>query len=159
ELNEHLKLLYARAAELFDKKTAQRVRHDSPETIYAELMQRTKESDPRLVFTFPVELPANTSSEEVEQWLAASGFTKVQAEREVASPTGPRKLLDVVADRFRIQGIEKVRAIEAIEMALKRGSGRVNIYVLGDGQSGRSIPQAERAEAGGDASLPEMWRY
>src|SRR6185369_16466775 len=114
ELNEHLKLLYARAAELFDKKTAQRVRHDSPETIYAELMQRTKESDPRLVFTFPVELPANTSSEEVEQWLAASGFTKVQAEREVASPTGPRKLLDVVADRFRIGTTEKARAIEAI---------------------------------------------
>ncbi|MBT9525865.1 MAG: excinuclease ABC subunit A, partial [Rhizobacter sp.] len=130
ELNDHLKLLYARASELFDKKTAQLVRHDSPETIYAELMARTKESDPRLVFTFPVELPANTSSEEVEQWLAASGFTKVQAEREVASPTGPRKLLDVVADRFRIQGIEKVRAIEAIETALKRGSGRVNIYVL-----------------------------
>lgn len=141
ELNDHLKLLYARAAELFDKKTAQHVRHDSPETIYAELMQRSKESDPRLVFTFPVELPANTSSEEVEQWLAASGFTKVQAEREVASPTGPRKLLDVVADRFRIQGIEKVRAVEAIETALKRGSGRVNIYVL-----------SESAE-------PVLWRY
>jgi excinuclease ABC subunit A len=130
ELNDHLKLLYARASELFDKKTAQRVRHDSPETIYAELMSRTAESDPRLVVTFPVELPANTSSEEVEQWLAASGFTKVQAEREVASPTGPRKLLDVVADRFRIQGTEKVRAVEAIETALKRGSGRVNVYVL-----------------------------
>ena len=67
---------------------------------------------------------------EVEQWLAASGFTRVQAEREVASPTGPRKLLDVVADRFRLQGTEKVRAVEAIEMALKRGSGRVNVYAL-----------------------------
>ncbi len=130
ELNDHLKLLYARAAELFDKQTAQRVRHDSPETIYAELMARTQAGDPRLVVTFPVELPANTSAEDVEQWLAASGFTRVQAEREVASPTGPRKLLDVVADRFRLQGTEKVRVIEAIETALKRGSGRVNVYVL-----------------------------
>ena len=101
ELNDHLKLLYARGAELFDKQTAQRVRHDSPETIYAELMERTRDGDPRLVFTFPVELPVSTSAEEVEQWLSASGFTRVQAEREVASPTGPRKLLDVVADRFR----------------------------------------------------------
>ncbi|TMH34436.1 MAG: excinuclease ABC subunit A [Betaproteobacteria bacterium] len=130
ELNDHLKLLYARAAELFDKQTAQRVRHDSPETIYAELMARTRDSDPRLVVTFPVELPASVTADEVEQWLAASGFTKVQAEREVASPTGPRKVLDVVADRFRIQGTEKVRAVEAIEVALKRGSGRVNVYVL-----------------------------
>ncbi|HNW63654.1 MAG TPA: excinuclease ABC subunit A, partial [Piscinibacter sp.] len=132
ELNDHLKLLFARAAELFDKQTAQRVRHDSPETIYAELMARTKEADPRLVVTFPVELPAGTSEADIEQWLAASGFTRVQAQREVASPTGPRTLLDVVADRFRLQGTEKVRAVEAIEMALKRGSGRVNVYALKD---------------------------
>ena len=132
ELNDHLKLLFARAAELFDRQTAQRVRHDSPETIYAELMARTKAADPRLVVTFPVELPAGTSDADIEQWLAASGFTRVQARREVASPTGPRTLLDVVADRFRLQGAEKVRAVEAIEMALKRGGGRVNVYALKD---------------------------
>ena len=47
----------------------------------------------------------------------------MQAEREVATPTGPRKVLDVVADRFRLHGTEKARAIEAIEVALKRGAG------------------------------------
>ncbi|MET0384124.1 MAG: ATP-binding cassette domain-containing protein, partial [Burkholderiaceae bacterium] len=60
ELNDHLKLLFARATELFDSKTAQRVRHDTPETIYAQLMDRTRQGDPRLVVTFPVELPAST---------------------------------------------------------------------------------------------------
>jgi excinuclease ABC subunit A len=133
ELNDHLKLLFARAAQLFDRKTALQVRHDSPETIYEQLMARTRDGDPRLVVTFPVELPAGTTAEEVEQWLAASGFTRVQAEREVAAPTGPRKVLDVVADRFRIQGVEKARAIEAIEVALKRGSGRLAVYVGDDG--------------------------
>jgi excinuclease ABC subunit A len=132
ELNDHLKLLFARAAELFDKQTAERVRHDSPETIYAELWRRAAapigEEEPRLVVTFPVELPAATTAEEIEQWLSASGYTRVHAEREATSPTGPRKLLDVVADRFRIGTTEKVRAIEAIETALKRGSGRVNVY-------------------------------
>ncbi|MCE3270533.1 MAG: uvrA2 [Ramlibacter sp.] len=129
ELNDHLKLLYARAAQLFDRQTALPVRHDSPETIYEQLMERTRDGDPRLVVTFPVELPGGTTAEEIEQWLAASGFTRVQAEREVATPTGPRKVLDVVADRFRIQGVEKVRAIEAVEVALKRGSGRLSVYV------------------------------
>ncbi|MDQ2733711.1 MAG: excinuclease ABC subunit UvrA [Pseudomonadota bacterium] len=143
ELNDHLKLLFARAASLFDKQTAQRVRHDSPETIYTELLARAQAAqaiavagasapaqaeEPRLVLTFPVELPAATTADEIEQWLSASGFTRVHAEREVASATGPRKLLDVVADRFRIGTTEKVRAIEAIETALKRGSGRVNVY-------------------------------
>ncbi len=156
ELNDHLKLLFARAADLFDRQTAQRVRHDSPETIYAELMERTRgagaeteadrpppagaaTADPRLVVTFPVELPGDASAADVEQWLAASGFTRVQAQREVASPTGPRKVLDVVADRFRIQATEKVRAIEAIETALKRGSGRVNVYVLPADEGGEAL--------------------
>jgi excinuclease ABC subunit A len=143
ELNDHLKLLFARAGQLFDRQTAQAVRHDSPETIYAELMGRTRESDPRLVLTFPVELPASTSAEELAQWLAASGFTRVQAEREVATPTGPRKVLDVVADRFRIQGVEKARAIEAIEVGLKRGAGRLSVYVL---------PQEEGGE-------PALWKF
>jgi len=133
ELNDHLKLLFARLGQLFDKDTAQSVRHDTPETIYAELAERAAQAqDPRLYLTFPVELPANTSAEQVEQWLSASGFTKVQAEREVATPTGPRKVLDVVADRFRLSNAEKARVVEAIEVALKRGSGRLNVYVEGD---------------------------
>jgi excinuclease ABC subunit A len=130
ELNDHLKLLFARAGQLFDRQTALPVKHDTPETIYAELHRRTAKEDPRLVVTFPVELPANTSAAEVEQWLSASGFTRVQAEREVATPTGPRKVLDVVADRFRLQGTEKARVVEAIEVALKRGSGRITVYRL-----------------------------
>ncbi|MBV7431570.1 MULTISPECIES: excinuclease ABC subunit UvrA [unclassified Acidovorax] len=142
ELNDHLKLLFARAGQLFDKQTAQPVRHDSPETIYAELQRRGAEAgDPRIVLTFPVELPGGTSAEQVEQWLSASGFTKVQAEREVATPTGPRKVLDVVADRFRLGHAEKARVVEAIEVALKRGTGRLNVY--------RLVDEGE----------PELWRF
>jgi excinuclease ABC subunit A len=62
ELNDHLKLLYARAAELVDRQTGKRVRHDTAQTIHAELKERTANEDPRLVITFPVELPANTSA-------------------------------------------------------------------------------------------------
>jgi excinuclease ABC subunit A len=145
ELNDHLKLLYARSAQLFDRQTAQAVRHDTPESIYAELMVRTQGGDQRLVMTFPVELPGNTSEEQLEQWLSASGFTRVHAQREVATPVGPVKLLDVVADRFRIQAIEKARAVEAIETALKRG-GKLNVYVV-------------RPDEGTSAQVEEMWRF
>ena len=51
ELNDHLKLLFARATQLFDRKKALPVRHDSPESIYAQLIERTRQSDPRLVVT------------------------------------------------------------------------------------------------------------
>ena len=163
ELNDHLKLLFSRAGSLFDRQTAMPVQHDTPETIYAELCRRAVQANnPRLVLTFPVELPADTSAEELTQWLSASGFTRVHAERtgtrerlsseatqaksnKAAAKTsgkaaaasaareaanGAVKFLDVVADRFRIDGVEKARALEAIETALKRGSGRLNVYVL-----------------------------
>ncbi|MBP6902335.1 MAG: excinuclease ABC subunit UvrA [Burkholderiaceae bacterium] len=140
ELNDHLKLLFARAAELYDRQTAQRVRHDTPETIYADLQQRAAAAgDPRLVFTFPVELPADTSDAQQEQWLAAAGFTRVQGQRI----EGSRKILDVVADRLRLAGAEKVRVMEAIELALKRGSGRLSVHVL----------------AAEEGAAPALWRY
>ena len=150
ELNDHLKLLFARAAQLFDRQTAQPVRHDTVETILEALDERSRAAgNPRLVVTFPVELPADVSGEEVQQWLSASGYTRVQGEREVATPAGPRKLLDVVADRFRFQGTERARAAEAVEVALKRGGGRVNVFVLPAAGEGEGAPVAE----------PVLWRF
>ena len=167
ELNDHLKLLFSRAGRLFDKDTALPVQHDTPETIYSTLLQRaTAARNPRLVLTFPVELPGNATPEEVTQWLSASGFTRVQAEREEvrapsaagpsqgakapkggsavreATSVGSVKILDVVADRFRIDGVEKARVLEAIETGLKRGSGRLNVYVSQDADA-----------------APEIWRF
>ncbi|MGB3069543.1 MAG: excinuclease ABC subunit UvrA [Ottowia sp.] len=172
ELNDHLKLLIARAGQLFDSQTAQAVRHDTPETIAAALAERAAElGDPRLVLTFPVELPGSTTAEEVAQWLSVSGFTKVQAEREVAAPGGgTNKVLDVVADRFRMGNAEKVRVIEAIEVALHRSSGRLNVYALreegarpaaGPSQGG-SAPSggSEPHEVGSVGALqPDLWRF
>ncbi|MFN4004264.1 MAG: excinuclease ABC subunit UvrA [Hylemonella sp.] len=154
ELNDHLKLLFARAARLYDRQTALPVRHDTSDSIYAELQARVQAAteaadtdvpnEPRLVLTFPVELPAGTTAEEVTQWLSASGYTRVQAEREVATPAGPRKVLDVVADRLRFSHAERARVVEAIEVALRRGGGRLNVYVLPDG---------------GSPSEPAVWRF
>ncbi|MDR2153888.1 MAG: excinuclease ABC subunit A, partial [Burkholderiaceae bacterium] len=165
ELNDHLKLLFARAGQLFDRQTALPVRHDSPDSIYAELRARGKSSgDPRLALTFPVELPANASAEEVTQWLSASGFTRVQAERE----EGGKKVLDVVADRFRVGGAERARVIEAIEVALKRGGGRLTVYVLADEgerpaagplQGGSAPSGGSEPREAGSVGVPLFWRF
>jgi excinuclease ABC subunit A len=131
ELNDHLKLLFGRAASLFDRETALPVRHDTVDTIHADLAERARAAgDPRVALTFPVELPAKTTAEEVAQWLSSSGFTRVRGERTVKDENGERKVLDVVADRFRVVGAEKVRVVEAIELALKRGQGRLNVDLL-----------------------------
>ncbi len=170
ELNDHLKLLFARAGQLFDRVTAQAVRHDTPETIFAQLCELAASGDPRLVVTFPVELPLDTTPDEITQWLSVSGYTRVQAQREelAAVPVGDylaakrkaaakkttskpaadisapvrRKVLDVVADRFRLGNTERVRVLEAIEVALKRGSGRISVYALAE-----------------DGAEPRIWKF
>ncbi len=155
EINDHLKLLFARLANLYDSQTALPVQHDTAETIYAQLLARTGDADTRLVLTFPVELPSHTSAQEVEQWLSASGFTRVQAEREVATPAGPRKVLDVVADRFKLRSAEKVRVMEAIEAALKRGSGRLMVYAT---TAAPALAQGADDEPAA-AETTEIWKF
>ena len=156
ELNDHIKLLFARAGQLFDAQTALPVRHDTPDSIYDELLRRTGNlpqaasgaapggseagaaasvgglDDPRIVITFAVALPANATEDEVRQWLSASGFTRVQAERM----EGGQKLLEVVADRVRMSSAERARVVEAIEVALKRGGGQMAVYALPDESAG-----------------------
>ncbi|MBP9737965.1 MAG: excinuclease ABC subunit UvrA, partial [Rhodoferax sp.] len=179
ELNDHLKLFFARTGQLFDRLSARPVRHDTPESIYTELVRRLEGTDARVSITFPVELPVTATPEEVAQWLSVSGFTKVQAQRHVvvnpgtepnaSAPTGKagvsktsavqprqRKLLDVVADRFRLAGTERARVLEAIEVALKHGSGQINVYVsnMPPAHTGKEVNAIKV-----DEGTSEIWRF
>lgn len=168
ELNDHLKLLFARTGQLFDQVDAQPVSHDTPQSVFDTLNARfgtgEGQTDPRLIVTFAVELPADTSEEQMQQWLSASGFTKVQAERMVEVAAAPatgktkttakskaaaptqRKVLDVVADRFRLSRAEPARVVEALEVAFKRGNGRLAIYVLPEGAADDSASEQATPE-------------
>ena len=54
ELNDHLKLLYARAGQLHCRGCGGPVRRDTPDSIYDTLVQRAQAAgDPRLLVTFP----------------------------------------------------------------------------------------------------------
>src|SRR5574337_1968774 len=58
ELNDHLKLLFARAARLYCRGCGREVRRDAPESIFAELMTRAPGDAPALI-TFTVTVPKN----------------------------------------------------------------------------------------------------
>ncbi|TAN55986.1 MAG: excinuclease ABC subunit A, partial [Betaproteobacteria bacterium] len=121
ELNDHLKLLYARAAALHCRGCGRPVLRDTPETIFAQLQARSREAgEPRLVITFPVPVPKNFSEAEIQQLLERQGYTRLHSR----SRTG----LEVVQDRVRMSSAERARVIEALEAALRVGQGRVNVY-------------------------------
>jgi len=122
ELNDHLKLLFARAGRLFCRGCGAKVERDTPDTILADLAARAGDAgDPRLVITFPVAVPKNFSRDEVLQLLERQGYTRIHSERDV--------LIEVVQDRVRIGTAERARVVEALEAALRVGQGRVNVYV------------------------------
>ena len=123
ELNDHLKLLFARAAHLYCRGCGAKVTRDTPQTIFAALQARAGETgDPRLAIAFPVAVPANFKTDEVRALLAAQGYTRFLKEDN----TG----FEVVQDRLRMGNAERNRVVEALEAALKVGQGRINVHVL-----------------------------
>ncbi|HUP30316.1 MAG TPA: excinuclease ABC subunit A, partial [Usitatibacter sp.] len=125
EINDHLKLLFARTARLSCRRCARPVRRDTPESIYAEMLERAAAAgDPRLQVAFPVDVPANFSEEEVTKLLQGQGYTRIH------SRNGTR--LQVVQDRVKMGSAEKARVVEAIEAGLRVGVGRVNVFVESD---------------------------
>jgi excinuclease ABC subunit A len=147
ELNDHVKLLYARAAQLYCRGCGQLVRRDTPDTIVAALQQRSEAAgDPRLIVTFPVTVPKNFSPDEVRQLLEQQGYTRVHAQSG--------DLLEMVQDRFRVSNVERSRMVEAIEAALRVGQGKVNVYVASDEAPPHPgpLPQGERGD-------DVVWRF
>ena len=132
ELNDHLKLLFARAGHLHDRQTGQAVQQDTAESIWQALINQVNPGQ-RVVVTFAVRLPPRTSADEVQRWLSASGFVRIHAQHEMTPKAEAAYTeLEVVADRLRWQPEARARAMEAIEVALRHGQGHVVVHVGGD---------------------------
>src|SRR4051794_29098367 len=85
ELNDHLKLLFSRAAQLYCRDCGASVRRDSAQSIYSAIDDRLTAGelrDSRIVVTFPVPVPHNFSEPEVLGLLEKQGYTRVFARNE-----------------------------------------------------------------------------
>src|SRR5688572_843972 len=74
ELNDHLKLLFSRAAKLHCRGCGQPVVRDTPASIYEDLHRL---GEARVVITFPVPVPKNFSEKEIEELLERQGYTRI----------------------------------------------------------------------------------
>ena len=129
ELNDHLKLLFARAARLHCRGCGRPVRRDTPDSIVADIAARAEAAgEPRLVVTFPVVVPPSFTEAEVLALLEQQGYTRIHARAAGR--------LEVVQDRFRAAGAGHSRMLEAVEAALRVGRGRVDVQVGEGGEGG-----------------------
>jgi excinuclease ABC subunit A len=147
ELNDHLKLLFARAAVLYCRGCGQRVRRDTPESIRAQIAHRSHEAgDPRLLLTFPVTTPKNFTDAEIKTLLSGQGYTRIHETRGTT--------IQVVQDRFRWSAVDSGRAGDAIEAALKVGQGRLDVYAQSNALDRGPPDEAAR----NDGYMPP-WRF
>ena len=131
ELNDHLKLLFARAAVLHCRGCGAPVRRDSPRSIMSAIRDAGLD---RIMVTFDVPVPERFTPAEIVALLAGQGYTRVHREH-------PDRI-EVVADRLRLgdgsDSDARARAVEAVERGLKAGRGRLTVYRLDAQRRARS---------------------
>ena len=106
ELNDHLKLLFARAATLYCRGCGRRVQRDTPDTIYEQVMaeipspapspqrgEGEERSGTEIVVTFSVPIPKNFAESEVRDLLARQGYRHVERENGALVVTQDRVVL------------------------------------------------------------------
>jgi excinuclease ABC subunit A len=126
ELNDHVKLLFARAAVLYCGNCGREIRHDDAESIYAELERepRVGGTRARVLVTFTIEIPKNFSRDEVETFLTRQGYTRIYARG--------KNEIEVIQDRVAFAADNRSRVVEALETALKVGNGKLSVRLADD---------------------------
>ncbi len=120
ELNDHLKLLFARAATLYCRGCGRPVRRDDPESVADDLETWTDaESRGRLVITFPVTVPERLTTDEVESLVQSQGYRGIHLRRGETS--------HLIQDRLRAGG-PRARIVESLELAMRHGQGRCSVW-------------------------------
>ena len=123
EINDHLKLLYSRAARLHCRQCGRPVRRDSAQSIADALPAALAGLErPLLLVCFPVPLPPKMRLAELRAELEKLGYVRIHEEQ-------PR-LLTVIQDRLRLERIDRSRLVEALEAALRSGHGRASVHGL-----------------------------
>lgn len=122
ELNDHIKLLFARTASLFCANCGHAVQRDTPEKISQDWFEDTEHR--RIMVTFQVPIPENFAADEISDWLARQGYTRIFKQ------TG--STISVVQDRLKTSVDNQGRFIEAVEAALRYGQGKLSVHELNE---------------------------
>jgi len=121
ELTDHLKLLFARAAELLCPGCGQPVQRDHVDGMVSLALAQPEGT--RLAVVFAREVPETLEQEQLEAWLSAQGLTRIY-QREASR-------VWVIVDRLVVRpDLERSRLSEAFETALRYGEGRCELVLL-----------------------------
>ena len=122
ELNDHLKLLFARAARLYCGGCGDEVRRETPAEIADAVLDRG--AGQRAHLNFELRFGKKADEKQMRAELERQGYTRV---RRIDSRT-----LRVTQDRLRLEPQRRERLVESLEAAMRAGRGRVIVSPLNE---------------------------
>ncbi|HEY8234711.1 MAG TPA: excinuclease ABC subunit UvrA [Vicinamibacteria bacterium] len=137
---DYLRALYARAAVLHCRGCGQRVRRDSPSSIFETLLSEA--AGRNALVTFPHRVGRKVAASVVREAFEKAGFRRVLERGELvriedARLTPEEGVLTVVLDRLRVEADERQRIVDSLEAALRHGEGKVALHVEGEARPRR----------------------
>jgi len=127
ELNDYLKLLFARLATGYDPHTGEEIRPDSPES--AAAWAETHLAGQSVFVTFPVPVPKDTPADELFPLLNQQGYLRVLIDGKVVRTDEPSEIsnlssqITILQDRIAVTSGNRTRLLEALETAFHFGKG------------------------------------
>ena len=134
EINDYLKLFFARLGIGYDPNTGESIQPDSPESATAWAVANL--AGQALLVTFPIPVPPDSKPEEIFPFLNAQGYLRILIDGEVIRTDEPRTakfispLIHIVQDRLTLTPENQSRLLEALEAAFTLGKGTATIHDL-----------------------------
>ncbi|MES2657244.1 MAG: excinuclease ABC subunit UvrA [Verrucomicrobiota bacterium] len=131
EINDYLKLLFARLAIGYDPNTGETIQPDSPESATAWAKGNLAKSP--LLVTFPIPIPPDAKSEEILPFLNAQGYLRILIDGKIVrtdenwSAEFIPRVIHVVQDRLTLTPENQSRLLEALEAAFTLGKGHATV--------------------------------
>jgi excinuclease ABC subunit A len=137
EINDYLRLLFAKIGRVFCQGCGQEVRSDTPRSA-ADAIDRLPAGAEYLV-TFPIETPKKSKRQELARALLADGFVRaitklgvVKLDESPLDPPADGQPLRVVVDRLIVGRSSGDRLVDSLETAFAKGNGRCHIVMAAD---------------------------
>ena len=123
ELNDHLKLLFAKAGRLYCRSCGQEVQRDSPDSVF-EALQKDEHitTGSPLIITFTIPVPHNFSVKEIKEILQAQGYLRFFNEDNSS--------IEVIQDRTTFSPERRGRITEDIEECFHHGGGKAAVHLV-----------------------------
>ncbi len=134
EINDHVKILFAKMGELSCRGCGKRVESDDPSRIARKIaVERNRERQLALV-GFPLEARGGLPGEEVASDLSQAGFRRIVSSSGVVSELTPEALAGVegpmvLVDRLELRQGAESRLRESLEQALRHGKGKASVFL------------------------------